>query len=146
MAVLRDVWANYRDESFISQFLSPRLMRHYRMFHLHDDPEQKEGIRVDAIHDERGYRRLRRELARQYDVGFIDANLEVVDVDLAGDRRLMLRHNVVKGAKLNEADAVRVLQHLANLWSYDVSLVEVDEADAVLKEHKMTPNTVAAVA
>ena len=24
MGVLRDVWANYRDESFISQFLSPR--------------------------------------------------------------------------------------------------------------------------
>ena len=39
MAVLRDVWANYRDESFISQFLSPRLMRQMRMFHLHDDPE-----------------------------------------------------------------------------------------------------------
>jgi stage V sporulation protein R len=146
MTVLRDVWANYRDESFISQFLSPRLMRHYRMFHLHDDPEQKEGIRVDAIHDERGYRRLRRELARQYDVGFIDANIEVVDVDLAGDRRLMLRHNVVKGARLNETDAAHVLQHLANLWSYDVSLVEVDEADVVLKEHKMTPRLVAAVA
>jgi stage V sporulation protein R len=146
MVVLRDIWANYRDESFISQFLSPRLMRHFRMFHLHDDPEQKEGIRVDAIHDERGYRRIRRELARQYDIGFIDANIEVVDVDLAGDRRLMLRHNVVKGAKLNEADAARVLQHLANLWSYDVSLVEVDEADVLLKEHKMTPSTVAAVA
>ena len=27
MGVLRDIWANYRDESFISQFLSPRLMR-----------------------------------------------------------------------------------------------------------------------
>ena len=40
----------------------------------------------------------------------------------------------------------RVLQHLANLWSYDVSLVEVDEADVVLREHKMTPRTVAAVA
>jgi len=25
MAVLRDVWANYRDESFISQFLSPAI-------------------------------------------------------------------------------------------------------------------------
>ena len=36
MGVLRDVWANYRDESFIGQFLSPRLMRHLRMFHLHD--------------------------------------------------------------------------------------------------------------
>ena len=100
MAVLRDIWANYRDESFISQFLSPRLMRQMRMFHLHDDPDERAGVKVDAIHDERGYRRIRRELARQYDVGFIDPNIEVVDVDLAGDRRLMLRHAVVKGAQL----------------------------------------------
>jgi spore cortex formation protein SpoVR/YcgB (stage V sporulation) len=146
MGVLRDVWANYRDESFISQFLSPRLMRHFRMFHLHDDPEDRTGILVDAIHNERGYRRLRRELARQYDVGYIDANIEVVDVDLAGDRRLMLRHIVVKGAQLSEADAKRVLQHLADLWSYDVSLVESDTSGTVLKEYVAHPRSLAAVA
>ena len=146
MAVLRDVWANYRDESFITQFLSPRLMRRMRMFHLHDDPAQMAGIRVDAIHDERGYRRVRRELARQYDVGFIDANIEVVDVDLAGDRRLMLRHTTVKGAQLNEVDARRVLQHLADLWSYDVSLVEVDGTDKVLKEYVVSPRALAVAA
>jgi spore cortex formation protein SpoVR/YcgB (stage V sporulation) len=146
MGVLRNIWANYRDESFISQYLSPRLMRHFRMFHLHDDPQERAGVRVDAIHDERGYRRVRRELSRQYDVGFIDANIEVVDVDLAGDRRLMLRHAVVKGAQLNEADARRVLQHLADLWSYDVSLVEVDAADKVLKEYVLNPRGLAAVA
>src|SRR6266699_6929024 len=146
MAVLRNTWANYRDESFISQFLSPRLVRKLRMFHLHDDPEEEEGVRVDAIHDERGYRRVRRELARQYDVGFIDPNIEVVDVDLAGNRRLMLRHAVVKGARLNEADAKRVLQHLADLWTHDVSLVEVDAADTVLKEYLLSPRGVAAAA
>jgi stage V sporulation protein R len=146
MAVLRDVWANYRDESFISQFLSPRLVRRMRMFHLHDEPEESAGVRVDAIHDERGYRRVRRELARQHDVGFLDANIEVVDVDLAGDRRLMLRHTVLKGARLNEKDASRVLQHLADLWGYDVSLVEVDAADVTLKEHITNPRTIAAVA
>jgi stage V sporulation protein R len=146
MAVLRNVWANYRDESFISQFLSPRLMRHMRMFHLHDDPADTAGIRVDAIHDQRGYRRIRRELARQYDVGFIDANIEVVDVDLAGDRRLMLRHAVVKGAQLNETDTKRVLQHLADLWSYDVSLVEVDATGTVLKEYVLNPRQLAAAA
>ena len=146
MAVLRDIWANYRDESFIGQFLSPRLMRQFRMFHLHDDPEQREGILVDAIHDFRGYRRIRRELARQYDVGFIDANIEVVDVDLAGDRRLMLRHAVVKGSQLHEADAKRVLQHLADLWTYDVSLVEVDASDKVLKEYVLHPRKLAASA
>ncbi len=146
MAVLRDVWANYRDESFISQFLSPRLIRSWRLFHLHDDPGQTAGVKVDAIHNERGYRRVRRELARLYDVGYIDPNIEVVDVDLAGDRRLMLRHAVVKGAQLNEADAKRVLQHLADLWSYDVSLVEVDAADTVLKEYTLSPRALAAAA
>jgi spore cortex formation protein SpoVR/YcgB (stage V sporulation) len=117
-----------------------------RLFHLHDDPEQREGVLVDAIHDERGYRRVRRELSRQYDVGYIDPNIEVVDVDLAGDRRLMLRHTVVKGAQLNETDAKRVLQHLADLWSYDVSLVEVDAANTVLKEYVLSPRGVAAAA
>jgi spore cortex formation protein SpoVR/YcgB (stage V sporulation) len=146
MGVLRQVWANYRDESFISQFLSPRLMRRLRLFHLHDDPAETAGIRVGAIHDERGYRRVRRELSRQYDVGFIDPNIEVVDVDLAGDRRLMLRHTVVHGAQLVETDARRVLQHLADLWSYDVSLTEVDSTDKVLKEYVMSPRMVHAAA
>jgi spore cortex formation protein SpoVR/YcgB (stage V sporulation) len=146
IAVLRDVWTNYRDESFISQFLSPRLMRSLRMFHLHDDPAESAGVRVDAIHDERGYRRIRRELARQYDVGYIDPNIEVVDVDLAGDRRLMLRHAVVQGAQLNETDTRRVLQHLADLWSYDVSLVEADATGTVLKEYLVSPRVIAAAA
>src|SRR3954451_5750991 len=145
MGVLRDIWANYRDESFISQFLSPRLMRQMRMFHLHDDPDESAGIRVDAIHDERGYRAVRRELARQYDLGVVESNIEVVDVDLAGNRRLMLRHAVVKGALLAEPEAKQVLQHLADLWSYDVSLVEVNANDVVLKEYVASPrNTIAA--
>jgi spore cortex formation protein SpoVR/YcgB (stage V sporulation) len=145
MAVLRDIWANYRDESFISQFLSPRLIRQMRIFHLHDDPAESAGIRVDAIHDERGYRRVRRELARQYDIGLVEPNIEVVDVDLAGDRRLMLRHAVLKGARLNDASARQVLQHLADLWSYDVSLVEVDDNDVVLRDYVVPPRTMAAV-
>jgi spore cortex formation protein SpoVR/YcgB (stage V sporulation) len=146
MAVLRDIWANYRDESFLAQFLSPRLIRQMRLFHLHDDPHVNAGVRVNAIHDERGYRRIRRELSRQYDVGFLDANIEVIDVDLAGDRRLMLQHTVVGGAQLHERDARHVLQHLADLWGYDVSLTEVDTANALLKEYLVKPRSIAAVA
>src|SRR4029078_3062189 len=139
-------WANYRDESFISQFMSPRLMRHFRLLHLHDDPEERAGILVDAIHNERGYRRRRREPGRPDGVRLIDANIEVVDVDLAGDRRLMLRHTVVKGAQLSETDTKRVLQHLAHLWSYDVSLVETDGVGKVLKEYVANPRSMAAAA
>ena len=55
----------------------------------------------------------------------------------------MLRHTTVKGAQLNEVDAKRVLQHLADLWTYDVSLVEVDATDKVLKEYVVSPRAVA---
>jgi stage V sporulation protein R len=146
MTVLRDIWANYRDESFISQFLSPHLMRQFRMFHLCDDPSQTEGIKVAAIHDERGYRRIRRQLARQYDSGWTDPNIDVVDVDLAGDRRLLLRHTIVNGVLLDQTDARRVLQHISDLWSYDVLLQEIDSSGTVRKEHLASPRDTALAA
>ncbi|MGY3581510.1 stage V sporulation protein R [Bradyrhizobium sp. USDA 4341] len=142
MSVLRDVWKHYRDESFVAQYLSPRLIREMRIFHLHDDPAETKGIRVDAIHDERGYRRVRRQLARHYDVGFADANIEVVDVDLAGDRKLLLRHHVLNGKLLSKDDAIKVLQHLADLWSYDVVLQEVDQTGTILKELSVQPRKI----
>src|SRR5690348_4724509 len=85
MGVLRDVWANYRDESFISQFLSPRLIRTTGLFHVVDDSNEPH-LRVDSIHDERGYRKIQRALAKQYDIAWTMPDIQVVDVNLAGDR------------------------------------------------------------
>ena len=123
---LRQAWANYRDESFIAQYLSPRVMRRFKLFHLLDDDAQ-DHLSVAAIHDERGYRRLRRALAKQYDISHQDPDIQVVDVDLAGDRRLMIEHHVLGGQLLEVEDARRVLQHLADLWGYDVQLRELDQ-------------------
>jgi spore cortex formation protein SpoVR/YcgB (stage V sporulation) len=135
-AVLREAWANHRDESFIAQYLSPRLMRKLRLFHLADD-DGEDHLDVAAIHDERGYRRLRRALARQYDIGRIDPDIQVEDVDLMGDRRLVLQHRVLDRQLLEPEDARRVLQHLADLWGYGVMLREVDAASgAILREHQ----------
>jgi len=53
---------------------------------------------------------------------------------------------VVKGAQLSEADAKRVLQHLADLWSYDVSLVEIDGVGKVLKEYVANPRNISVAA
>jgi stage V sporulation protein R len=139
MGVLRGIWADYRDESFVSQFLSPNLIRQLRLFHLYDDPEQEQGILVSAIHDERGYRRIRRQLAREYDIGWTDPGIEIVDVDLAGDRRLLVQHKVTNDWMLQENDTKLVLQHLADLWGYDVLLQEIDGSDAVVAEHHASP-------
>ena len=142
--VLKDVWANYRDESFVSQFLSPHLIRKWRLFQVRDE-EAEADLGVEAIHDERGYRRLRRALAREFDVGRLEPDIQIVDVDLAGDRALVLEHQVADGILLHEQDTMMVLQSLADLWGYEVSLSERDGRDGgLLKRHVAQPAPTAA--
>jgi spore cortex formation protein SpoVR/YcgB (stage V sporulation) len=140
-AVLKDIWANYRDESFVGQFLSPRFIRSWKMFKL-TDMEADPTIKVDAIHNERGYREIRRALGRHYDIGWQEPDIQIVDVDMTGDRRLILEHNVAHGIMLADGDVAKVLQHLANLWGYEVCLNEVSrEGGSVLKQHKAQPRS-----
>ncbi len=141
MAVLRHVWANYRDESFIAQYLSPTLIRKFRLFELNDNPDEPEIV-VDAIHNERGYRKIRRALSRQYDTGWQDLDIKVVDVDLAGDRRLILHHQTNQGAQLEENSAKVVLQHLADLWGYDVLLKEISSNNVTVGEYAAKPRPI----
>ncbi len=139
LGTLRHAWANYRDESFLLQFLSPKVIRDFRMFRLLDDTTDP-TLLVDAIHDEDGYRTIRRSLAQSYDPGLNDADIQVVDVDLTGDRQLMLEHRTHPGQLLARKDAEATLRHLAALWGYDVKLLEVNvETDAVLATHMAKP-------
>jgi spore cortex formation protein SpoVR/YcgB (stage V sporulation) len=139
MAALKDVWANYRDDSFVGQFLSPHLMRNWRMFHIVDE-ESAPKLKVESIHNERGYQDLRRSLASDYEAGRHTPDIQVVDVDLAGSRRLVLHHRVFAGKLLDVVDAALVLRHLAELWGYEVALEEVDAAsNEVLKAHIASP-------
>jgi len=136
---LKHAWANFRDESFILQYLSPKLIRDFHLFKIDDDTDQPE-ILIDAIHDERGYKRIRRSLARGYDTANIDPRIEIVGADLRGSRTLVLQHQVRDDCVLDALEARRVLRHLANLWGYPVTLREVDpETEDVLAEHKQAP-------
>lgn len=139
MDVLKDIWANYRDESFLTQFLSPHLIRHWRLFKL-EDREGEPALGVDAIHNERGYRRIRQALAREFDIGRQEPDIQIVDVDLAGDRMLMLEHRAANSILLEETDAAQVMQKLADLWGYEVCLDELDsETGSPLKQHRFQP-------
>ena len=122
-AVLRDIWANYRDESFVRQFLSPRLIRQFRMFAL-SDKSSEPSLKVEAIHDAEGYRRVRSALAESYDVAANEPDIQVVDVDLLGDRPLVLRHTTRNGVGLAEAGREATLRHIRRLWGYEVRLQE----------------------
>jgi stage V sporulation protein R len=120
---LRDIWANYRDESFVRQFLSPHLIRTMKLFVL-TDKSAEAAYRIDAIHDEIGYRKVRNALAQSYDISGAEPDIQVVDVDLLGDRQLILKHNVRNGVRLAEASRDQTLRHVRKLWGYEVRLEE----------------------
>lgn len=120
---------NFKDESFVGQFLSPRLMRQFRLFAIKDDAEEEE-LEVSAIHDESGYRYLRETLSRQYDINHREPNIQVWSVAMRGDRSLTLRHMQHNNRPLNE-ETEEVLKHVARLWSFNVVLESVDQAGQV---------------
>ena len=128
---------NFKDESFIGQYLSPRLMRAFRLFTIVDD-EEAPKLEVSAIHDEAGYRVLREAMSRQYDLGSREPNIQVWSVNLRGDRSLVLRHTQHNERPLGDS-AEEVLKHVARLWGFPVHLESVDHNGKMSRSWLVAP-------
>ena len=128
---------NFKDESFIGQFLSPKLMRDFRFFAISDIEDEPE-LEVAAIHDDSGYRQLRETLSRQYDLNHREPNIQVWSVNLRGDRSLTLRHTQHNDRPLHK-EASEVLKHVARLWGFDVHLESVDSRGHITRYKAAAP-------
>jgi len=113
--------ANYKDESFILQYLTPKVIRNLKLFAIMDD-DADSAISVTAIHDDYGYRKLREELADQHNLSKQEPDIQVWEVALRGDRSMTLRHNQRDRIPLDEDDTKETLKHLHHLWRFDVHL------------------------
>ncbi len=125
LKVLDFAMRNFKDESFIAQFLSPQLMRELHLFAIRDD-DREEAIEVTAIHDDQGFRDLRQALAEQYNLGTREPNIQVFNVDRRGDRSLTLRHFRHNRRPLDEDSAEEVLRHIRRLWGFTTRLEAVE--------------------
>jgi len=115
---------NFKDESFISQFLSPRLIRQFKLFSILDDEQQNE-LEVTSIHNDAGYQYIRQALSNQYNLSMNEPNIQVYNVDIRGDRTLTLRHVPHHDVPLADTRE-QVLKHLRRLWGFDVKLETLD--------------------
>ncbi|MEL6225698.1 MAG: SpoVR family protein [Pseudomonadota bacterium] len=122
-AALKDAWANFRDESFILQYLSPKVMRDFRLFALHDEAARP-YIDINAIHDDAGYKTVRETLSKMYDLGSREPNIQVISADLEGDRTLVLKHDVFSSRTLDPSTLDDVIGHIELLWGFEVELIE----------------------
>jgi stage V sporulation protein R len=117
---------NYKDESFVTQYLSPKAIRDFRLFAVADH-RANPFLEIDAIHDDRGYRRVRKLLAQQHDRDATLPNIQVMSYDRHGDRSLVVRYTMSRMRPLAD-DYKRVAQHLADLWGFRVRFeFEADE-------------------
>ncbi|PSW03937.1 SpoVR family protein [Photobacterium lipolyticum] len=113
---------NFKDESFISQFLSPKVMRDFKLFAVNDD-DRHNYVEVDAIHNEEGYQAIREKLSSQYNLSNHEPNIQVWNVALKGDRSLTLRY--IPHNRVPLADSYHeVIKHLHRIWGFDVTLEE----------------------
>jgi stage V sporulation protein R len=121
---------NFKDESFVRQYLSPKVMRDFRMFALHDD-ESDPKLEVSGIHDSSGYKIVRDSMSRQYNIGYMIPDIQVSSVDIWGDRSMTLQHNMVNRRPLDTESATETLKYLSFLWGYPIKLESVDETGEV---------------
>lgn len=120
LTTLHFAMQNFKDESFIQQFLSPAMIREFNFFNLVDDSKD-ENLEVAAIHDEAGYKTIREALSLQYNLSYNEPNIQAVSVDINGDRSLTLQHIQQAGRPL-DSSVTEVLKHLHRLWQFDVHM------------------------
>jgi stage V sporulation protein R len=121
---------NFKDESFIAQYLSPKLIREFHLFAVLDD-DKEDKLKISAIHDESGYGYVRHQLAEQYNLGNREPNIQVWSVNTHGDRSLTLRHTQFQRRPLNQ-QTEEMLKHVGRLWGFDVRLETVAPDGTVL--------------
>lgn len=115
---------NFKDDSFIAQYLSPQVIRQLRLFGVLDDETENE-LEISAIHDEEGYQAIRQALSEQYNLGSLEPDIQVWSVDTRGDRSLTLRHFEHQRRPLADSTE-EVLKHIHRLWGFKVRLETVD--------------------
>lgn len=139
---LHHAMQNYKDESFILQFLSPKVIRDLKLFSIVDD-SRVQHIEVSDIHDERGYKAIREQLSSQYNMSRQEPNIQIYDVDLRGDRSITLRHVQQDNIPLDHATTKEVLKHLHQLWRFDARLESIQD-NRVITKYECTDQTVQA--
>lgn len=134
---LQHAMRNYKDESFILQYLSPHMIRELKLFTITDNSTLS-TLQISAIHDDDGYQKVRESLAASYNIGNREPNIQIYNVNIRGDRSLTLRHYMHNQQPLGD-DTDEVLKHLHQLWGFDVHLESVSPTGEIIDELHCPP-------
>jgi stage V sporulation protein R len=116
---------NFKDDSFIAQYLSPTVVKEFKLFHV-EHKNGRQHYRVQNIQDQTGFYALREKLSKQYHRGAMVPEIRIVNVNLSGDRCLEMDHEPLNHSPLDEISAETTLAHVAALWEFPVELRTIE--------------------
>ena len=119
----RYIVENFKDETFVLQYLSPKVIRDMKLFSIIDEHDASH-YEVNAIHDEYGYKKIRQALSESYNRSRYVPDIQIYNVDVYGDRTLTLEHTPVNNRLLDSGSISKVLPHVEFLWGFPVRMVE----------------------
>lgn len=117
---------NFKDETFILQYLSPKVIRDMKLFEV-DDRQDNDYYEISSIHNEAGYKSVRKSLSENYNRSKYVPELQVYDVDVYEDRTLTLEYTSINNKDLDYKIAEKVLPHVEYLWGFPVKITEYGE-------------------
>jgi stage V sporulation protein R len=129
--MFRYIVENFKDETFILQYLSPKVIRDMRLFEVTDE-EEKRYYKITSIHNKQGYKNVRKSLSETYNRATYIPDIQVYDVDVNGDRTLTLNYTSIDGKRLNPKDVDVVIDNISLLWGFPVTLIESGDEKQVL--------------
>jgi len=122
----RYIVENFKDETFVLQYLSPKVIRDMKLFSIIDEHDAS-YYEVNAIHDEYGYKKIRQSLSESYNRSRYVPDIQIYNVDVYGDRTLTLEHTPVNNRLLDSGSINKVLPHVEFLWGFPIRMVENDK-------------------
>jgi len=131
LSTIKDIVSKYRDESFVLQYLSPKVARQFKLFAI----KIQEGVgylKVGATHDDDDFLTIRKTLAEQYDLSGQIPQIEITGVDWKGDRWLHLEHKTKNNQRLDYTDMKKTVEHIRKLWGFTVKMEYKDLDGAIL--------------
>jgi len=114
---------NFKDESFIRQYLSPKLIREMRLFNVHDDSNLDEYL-ITHISNDDGYKDIRKALSREYNRAYQIPDIQVTNANVKTDRKLTLTYYPVNDIPIEPNDLAATEDYLDFLWGFDTKIVE----------------------
>ena len=129
----RYIVENFKDETFVLQYLSPKVIRDMKLFSIMDENSAMH-YEVDAIHDEYGYKKIRASLSESYNRSRYVPDIQIYNVDVYGDRTLTLEHTPVNNRKLDSNSIKKVLPYVEYLWGFPIRIIEDGEEIGTTKK------------